>query len=331
MSKFWIYIAMVCCSAILLTACGDGKQSGKSDAKTNSEITTTMITTTKKARTTAKKTTTETVAVSTEPKIKYYTSAIVCSANSDEPIFSDKQHESIAPASMTKIMTACVALKYMNPDDIVTVGSELGYVQPMSSMCNILPQQQFTLYDLLTGMLLSSGNDAAYTVAVNTARSYSKNADMPDDEAIAYFCDLMNKLAANLEMTNTHFSTPDGWDHPQQLTTVHDLMKLAKYATNFEEIQEITMLAEKTVTAKTGETFEWKNSNLLLHEESNYYCPYAIGTKTGSTVLAGNCLISEFYVNATNYFIIVAGCPTDESRFEATLDLFNEYCNKRAE
>lgn len=327
MRKLLIYIAAVCCSLFILTACGKDKEK-ESNPKEKSTITTTAYTT--KQTTTRILTTvvtTETVTeVSTEPPIKLYKSAVVCAANSDTPVFADNIHDSIAPASMTKLMTACIALEYMNPDDILEVGSELSYVQPFSSMCNILPNQQFTLYDLLTGLLLSSGNDAAYTIAVNTARSETKNPDMSDAEAIEHFCGLMNKLAAELEMTNTHFSTPDGWDHHQQLTTVHDLMKLAKHALKIKEIQEITATPKKTVTAKTGESFEWENSNRLLHKESDYYCPYAIGTKTGSTVLAGNCLISEFYINARNYIIIVTGCPTDESRFEATLELFNEYC-----
>lgn len=333
MRKLLIYITAVICSILLLTACGKDKENEKSSKSAEKRITTTATTiyttksTTKHTTTCQSTITTETVTdATTEPKIKLYTAAAVCAANSDTPIFADNIHDSISPASMTKLMTACIALKYMKSDDVLTVGSELGYVQPYSSMCNILPNQKFTLYDLLTGLLLSSGNDAAYTISVNTARAETKNPDMPDLEAIDHFCGLMNQLANELEMTNTHFSTPDGWDHHQQLTTIHDLIKLTKYAIKIKEIQEITATPKKTVTAKTGESFDWINSNRLLHEESDYYCPYAIGTKTGSTVLAGNCLISEFYVNARNYIIIVAGCPTDESRFEATLELFNEYC-----
>lgn len=328
MRKLLIYIAVACCSVFLLTACGkdkDGGKSGKSDEK--GAVTTTYTTESTTAVTTTAATTTEAVTESpTEPPVKLYTAAAVCAANSDTPIFADNIHDSIAPASMTKLITACVALKYVKSDEILTVGSELGYVQPYSSMCNILPNQKFTLYDLLTGLLLSSGNDAAYTIAVNTARLESGNDSMTDSEAIEHFCGLMNQLANELEMTNTHFATPDGWDHHQQLTTIHDLIKLTKYAIKIKEIQEITAIPKKTVKAETGESFDWVNSNRLLHEESDYYCPYAIGTKTGSTVLAGNCLISEFYVNARNYIIIVAGCPTDENRFEATLELFNEYC-----
>lgn len=316
--------------ALVLTSCKKDNDRGKSPEPASVSTTATTRTNAITQKTTSAASTTSTTVTEepTEPPVKYYTAAAVYAANDDTPIFADNVHESISPASMTKLMTACVALKYMKPDDIVTVGSELGYVQPYSSMCNILPNQKFTMYDLLTGLLLSSGNDAAYTIAVNTARKAAANSAMTDSEAIEYFCGLMNQLAAELEMTNTHFSTPDGWDHHQQLTTVHDLMKLAKYAVEIKEISEITSIPKKTVTAVTGESFDWINSNRLLHEEDDYYCPYAIGTKTGSTVNAGNCLISQFYINATNYIIIVAGCPTDESRFESTLELFNEYCMK---
>lgn len=283
----------------------------------------TSTTTTGTTRTTTKRTT---VAVTTEPIIRNYTSAIAYDCSSDEIIFSDKLHESVSPASMTKLMTACVALKYVPSDTVLTVGTEQSLVSPYSSMCYITSGQQFTLHDLLTGMLLSSGNDAAYTIAVNTARIESGKSEMTDYEAVEYFCRLMNEYANELEMTNSYFATPDGWDHHQQLTTVYDLLKLTMHSMKYKEIREIVSLAEKNVTAITGEVFNWKNSNRLLHESDAYYCPYAVGTKTGSTLNAGNCLISQFRVNAKDYVIIVTGCPTDESRFEETLKLFNEFC-----
>lgn len=287
---------------------------------------TTAVTTAAAATSTTVQTTTIATEPPTEPPVRYYTSAAVYAPDTDNIIFHDKIHESVSPASMTKIMTACVALKYIPTDTVFTVGTEQSLVSPYSSMCYIAPGQQFTLYDLLTGLLLSSGNDAAYTIAVNTARIESGNSGMSDYEAVEYFCGLMNSLAAELNMTNSHFSTPDGWDHHQQLTTVYDLLKLTRHSMEYKEIREITAIAEKDVTAQTGQVFNWKNSNRLLHQGDPYYCPYAIGTKTGSTVNAGNCLISQFYINATNYIIIVTGCPTDESRFEETLKLFDEFC-----
>lgn len=333
MKRILLYISI--CVLVLLTGCSNTERKKPQSwygiipnmIYKNSEppVTTTTTTTTATTKPTTRATTT-TTAAPTEPPVRYYKTAAVYAPAKDKMLFEDGVHDSVSPASITKLMTACVALKYIPTNTVFTVGSELALVSPYSSMCYIQPGQQFTLYDLLTGMLLSSGNDAAYTIAVNTARIQSENGNMTDYEAVEYFCQLMNEYAAELEMTNSHFATPDGWDHHQQLTTVYDLLKLTKHTMKYKEIREIVSIAEKDVTAVTGETFNWKNSNRLIHEESDYYCPYAVGTKTGSTVNAGNCLISQFYVNATEYIIIVTGCPTDESRFEETLKLFDEFC-----
>lgn len=341
MKKF--LLCLTACFLILLTGCSeksDKPDKGKGfiygglmmrflyGSENNVSAVTTTLTTAASTTSTTIQTTAIATEPPTEPPVRYYTSAAVYIPDTDNIIFHDKIHESVSPASMTKIMTACVALKYIPTDTVFTVGTEQALVSPYSSMCYIAPGQQFTLYDLLTGLLLSSGNDAAYTIAVNTARIESGNSVMSDYEAVEYFCGLMNSLAAELNMTNSHFSTPDGWDHHQQLTTVYDLLKLTRHSMEYKEIREITAIAEKNVTALTGEVFNWKNSNRLLHEGDPYYCPYAIGTKTGSTVNAGNCLISQFYINAKEYIIIVTGCPTDESRFEETLKLFDEFCMK---
>lgn len=335
MKKF--LLCLTACFLILLTGCSE--KSDKPDKGKGfiygglmmrflygSENNASAVTTAASTTSTTIQTTTIATEPPTEPPVRYYTSAAVYIPDTDNIIFHDNVHESVSPASMTKILTACVALKYVPTDTVFTVGTEQSLVSPYSSMCYIAPGQQFTLYDLLTGLLLSSGNDAAYTIAVNTARIESGNSAMSDYEAVEYFCGLMNSLADELNMTNSHFSTPDGWDHHQQLTTVYDLLKLTRHSMEYKEIREITAIAEKNVTALTGEVFNWKNSNRLLHEGDPYYCPYAIGTKTGSTVNAGNCLISQFYINAKEYIIIVTGCPTDESRFEETLKLFDEFC-----
>ena len=339
MKKF--LLCLTACFLILLTGCSeksDKPDKGKGfiygglmmrflyGSENNVSAETTTLTTAASTTSTTIQTTAIATEPPTEPPVRYYTSAAVYIPDTDNIIFHDNVHESVSPASMTKIMTACVALKYIPTDTVFTVGTEQALVSPYSSMCYIAPGQQFTLYDLLTGLLLSSGNDAAYTIAVNTARIESGNSVMSDYEAVEYFCGLMNSLAAELNMTNSHFSTPDGWDHHQQLTTVYDLLKLTRHSMEYKEIREITAIAEKNVTALTGEVFNWKNSNRLLHKGDPYYCPYAIGTKTGSTVNAGNCLISQFYINAKEYIIIVTGCPTDESRFEETLKLFDEFC-----
>ena len=96
-----------------------------------------------------------------------------------------------------------------------------------SSLCLIKAGHRLKLRDLLTGMLMCSGNDAAYTVAVNVARDVSGDRSMSDADAVAYFVQLMNDYAIQIGASNSNFTTPDGWDHTQQHTTICDLARIA--------------------------------------------------------------------------------------------------------
>lgn len=254
-----------------------------------------------------------------------YRSCALYSVDSGTYIYNDNINNLIYPASMTKLLTACVALNYVDPFTVCNVGTELDYVNQGSSLCYLYQGDSLTMYDLITGLLLSSGNDAAYTIAVNTARIVSGDLYMSDYDAIQYFCALMNQYASNIGMTSSNFLNPDGWDNYYQYTTISDLITLANHASNYLIIDQVTGWSSASVTSFTGVTYEWHNSNKLLHHDDNYYCPYAVGTKTGSTDNAGYCLIAKFSVNGSTYYTVVAGCPSDEERYELTLDLFNTY------
>lgn len=228
----------------------------------------------------------------------------------------------IAPASLTKLITASVALKYMDAGEIVTVGTELQLVEPDSSLCLISRGQRLKLYDLLTGLLLPSGNDAAYTVAVTVARKVVGDANMSDERAVQYFCMLMNDLAKDLGMKGSHFADPDGWDNDAHYTTVADLVKIAEYAISVPEIREIVSTPEKYVVFESGESIRWFNGNKLLHTQFGYYCENAIGMKTGFTDNAGLCLIAAFEKGGKTYITVIVGCEDDEFRYNKTLELF---------
>lgn len=229
----------------------------------------------------------------------------------------------IAPASITKLLTASVALKYLSAEDIVTVGSELEMVNFNSSLCYIQPGQQLRVYDLLTGLLLPSGNDAAYTVAVNVARRVTGWDNMTDEDAVRYFCTLMNDLAREAGAVGSHFADPDGWDDDAHYTTVVDLMKIAEYALSVPEIRQIISTPRASVVFASGEIADWLNGNKLIHEESRYYCKNAIGMKTGATDNAGLCLMAAFEKDGKTYITAVMGCEEDEVRYNLTLELFN--------
>ncbi len=250
--------------------------------------------------------------------------AAVYSPDSGQIIYSDNIDKRTAPASLTKLLTASVALKYLKTTDVFTVGSEQWLVEPYSSLCYLEPGNVLTLKDLLTGMLMSSGNDAAYTIAVSTARKLHPEKELTDTEAVDIFCGLMNDFAAELGMKNSHFVNPDGWDDDDEYTTISDLLKLAGYALTVPEIEEIESTFQKSVDIISGEHFDWTNSNLLLDPYSDYYCKEAFGMKTGTTLNAGHNLIAAFRRNGRTYITVVVGCEYDEDRYELTLKLFDK-------
>lgn len=240
-------------------------------------------------------------------------------------IYKDRIDDFVAPASLTKLLTASVALYYLSPDTVVTVGSEQSLVKPYSSLCLIQQGHRLKLYDLLTGMLMASGNDAAYTVAVSTARAVYPDIYMTDSEAVQYFSGLMNDFAKNIGMQNSNFVNPEGWDDDNQYTTVSDLLILAEYAMTVPEIREITGTYQKYVVFDSGENVTWTNSNNMLNPNSLYYCPNAVGLKTGTTANAGNCLIGAFNKNDKLYISVVIGCNTTADRYNLTLKMLSDY------
>lgn len=242
-----------------------------------------------------------------------------------EVLYAENENSHISCASITKLLTVCTALKYMDPDSVLTVGTEQDLVNIHSSLCLILKGQQLTLFDLITGMLMASGSDAAYTVAVSTARAVYSESEIQDNEAVKLFCQLMNETARQIGMENSNFVNPDGWDDTAQYTTADDLVKLAEYSLSVPEICEIASAHEKFVVFESGECITWTNSNKLLDPESKFYNENAAGLKTGTTNRAGNCLAAVFYIDEKTYISIVTGCKTDSERYELTLSMIRDY------
>jgi len=251
-------------------------------------------------------------------------SALVYCIDDDKMLYEDSVDDTVAPASLTKLLTASVVLNNMSANDVVTVGTEQYLISPDSSLCYLEMGNELTVYDLLTGMLLCSGNDAAYTAAVSTARAV--NPDLSDSEAVELFVEMMNELASEIGMNNSHFAVPDGIDSADQYTTASDLVKLAKYALDIPEIREIVGTDQANVNIESGESFYWINTNQLLDPNSTYYSEDVIGMKTGTTESAGACLIAAAEKNNKTYITVVTGCYADTDRFELTAKLLDLFC-----
>ena len=219
--------------------------------------------------------------------------------------------DKIYPASITKLFTAYVALQHLERDQEITVGDAIYTVPPDSSLALIAIGEVFTTEQLIHGMLLPSGGDAARVIAAETGRVLSGNADISDVDAIALCMEEMNRQATALGMTGTHFVTPDGFHDQDHYTTMADLLLLTKLCLENPLIRQVVATKEYPITLSGRSTF-WRNTNMLLHESSQhpeFYRETAIGLKTGFTVAAGRCLLSAFIIGGETILGGVFGCP----------------------
>lgn len=224
----------------------------------------------------------------------------------------------IAPASTTKLLTALTVLEVCKVTEVVTAGDELGLVAADASRAGIEFGDSLTVKQLLEGMLLPSGNDAAYALAVYAGRKISgQESDV--NTALSCFLKEMNETGKKLGARHSHFVHPDGYDGENQYTTARDLacisvafMKSSKENGLLREIVKKPKIRECFLN---GRDVTWRNTNLMLNGESAYYDPEIIGLKTGSSEEAGKCLISAVSRKNTIYLVVMMGCE-EEERYE---------------
>lgn len=312
--------AMLCCAVVFLSSCAKGDTSAEENSSTPDPVSSAVQESSQPEK--PKPVVFNTIQGDTDP---FSTASAVYCVESKTYSFGKNLETRLSIASTTKLLTASVALKYMKPDDVLTAGSELGLIDPQSTTCYIYYGCEMTLSDLLGGLLIPSGNDAAYVIAVNVARAQQSGKQLTDKQAVDYFCKLMNDFASELGMTDSHFVNPDGWDDPQHYSTAADMVKLAEYALTVPEICETMTTAYKTVNFSAGGYATWTNNNYFVIPQSNYYDPNALGMKTGTTEKAGYCLISAFKRNSKTYICLAMGCNTDLDRFELTKKLIESY------
>ena len=234
--------------------------------------------------------------------------------------------EPCAPASLTKLLTAVTALTLVPADEDVTVGDEIDLIGYNSSVCYLQKGWTLPLRTLLTGLLCPSGNDAAYTIAVNAAR-YAGLSDGTDEACVSAFVEKMNATAAELGMRNSVFCNPDGYDAEGQHTTARDLIVLALAAIRFEAVTAACDEHVEIAYFSNGEPVSWAGTDRLLDPDDEYYEPCARGLKTGSTPEAGCCLISLFEKDGRTLLTVTLGNETDEDRYESALALLAAAAN----
>ena len=208
---------------------------------------------------------------------------IFCMADGTIPC-SKNIYEKLYPASTTKILTAYVALKYGNLEDIITVSEKAGTPAADSSICGILPGDKLTLEQAMYGLLLVSGNDAAVAIAEYIS----------GDEAS--FAKLMNQEAKQLGATKSHFVNAHGLHDDNHYTCAYDLYLIFSAALQEEEFVKIIQTPSYKASYKNGKgkkvIKKWNTTDHFLNGMADVPDNVTVyGGKTGTTIAAGNCLV----------------------------------------
>lgn len=234
----------------------------------------------------------------------------VVSLNEDATVIAEKNSTArTAPASLTKIMTAIVALENCSDLDntMVTVSNEAidSLAGTNSSIIELEPGNVLSMRYLIEGMLILSGNDAANAIA-----EYIGN--QKDGGGVDTFVRLMNEKAAALGCADTHFMNPHGLDTDGHYTTAQDLAKMAKYA--LDTFPVFSQIVSQTYYKLPNDDATLPNTNyMLVPAFRSYYNPYITGVKTGTTSNAGCCVVATARSGGYNYMAVVLRAPRVDS------------------
>ncbi len=238
-----------------------------------------------------------------QPPVTTGEAYVLFDQDSGRVLLSKNPDAKMYPASLTKLLTAFVAVDYIEKDELIVIGDEVNTVPWDSSLAGHKPNESITFENLLRGLLLPSGNDSATVIALEVARRETGNKNITLDEALKVFAKLMNEKAQSVGATNSHFITPHGYHNPDHYTTARDIGIIGQAAVKNTLIKEICSekmfkgygAGEKRTVDMFTQEYTWDNTNLLLGGRlsiSDYIYNNATGVKTGSTSESGYCLVS---------------------------------------
>lgn len=239
-------------------------------------------------------------------------------------LWNDKGDERREIASTTKIMTAWLILRAASEDPglleaVITFSNSAD--QTSGSTAGLRAGEKTSVKELLYGLLLPSGNDAATALAEFTGPRFMPDPENPDGNLpVARFVAEMNRTAAELGMKHTHYSNPHGLPDSQHLSTANDQILLARRVMQDKLFRQYMRTRQHAVQVEGPGGYTrnvlWKNTNRLL-DIAGYS-----GLKTGSTGPAGSCLVSVGSQGNDELIVVVLGSSSDEARYLDTRNLF---------
>ena len=249
------------------------------------------------------------------------TAAALFDVNNTNIIYAKNIHERLAPASLTKVLTAVVALEQGNLDDIITVTKDVRITESGATLCGLKEGDTLTLNQALHALLINSANDAANAIAIHLGGS------------LEGFAALMNEKAKELGATNSHFVNPHGLSDENHYTTAYDLYLIFNKAIEYELFREIIHMERYSTVYKdsSGKDKELSFSTTNLFLRNDYKSPdkvTVIGGKTGTTTAAGSCLIILSKDASGNpYISVILRSKERPLMYEQMIDLLEEIYN----
>ena len=244
--------------------------------------------------------------------------AALFALDSREVLYAKNIHERLYPASLTKVMTALVALENGKLNQTLTAPSAVNITESGAVLCGLKSGDTMTLDQALRILLVYSSNDVAMLIAENIGGS------------VEHFVEMMNEKARLLGATNTNFMNPHGLTDLNHYTTAYDLYLIFNAAIKFDTFNEIIHMSNyQTVYYDAdGKAKEFNKSTSNLFLRGNYQAPAnvtVIGGKTGTTMAAGNCLILfSRDENGDPYISVILRAESPDTLYGQMIDLLEE-------
>lgn len=249
------------------------------------------------------------------------TAAGLFSVETGEVLYAKNLFTRLNPASLTKVMTALVALEYGQPEMVLTASASINNLEAGASTCGLRVGDTMTLDQALNALLICSANDAAIMIAEGIGGS------------IEGFATLMNEEAQKTGATNCNFSNPHGLTEDNHLVTAYDMYLIFNKALSFDKFYEIISRSSYSTiySDSKGTDIELSINTTNQYLNGTFAEPEkitVIGGKTGTTNAAGQCLIllsKDIYGNS--YISIILGSSERTVLYEQMTDLLNEIYN----
>ncbi len=225
--------------------------------------------------------------------------AIAVDLTSGQELYAHNPDVPLPPASTVKIMTALVASRILDRNEVITI-TEADILPEEFSAVGLLPGDQASVHDLLYGVLLPSGGDASLALA----RIAGDRLEPGTPDPVGRFVGEMNNAALALGMTGSHFSDPVGFDNEMTKMTARDLVRAS------EAVLSDWLLSHIVATPWAVVRAEGPNAREIIIENSNHYVLYgegSIGIKTGTTELSGECLVNAVKRGENTIITVVLG------------------------